>query len=57
MYLHQLEEFICSVEEGRMKHKYDAVSSLESLKVVEALFKSNKTGKKVSIERNEKFSF
>jgi len=57
MYLDQLEEFICSVEEGRMRHKYDAISSLESLKVVDALFKSNKTGKKVSIERNEKFSF
>jgi spore coat polysaccharide biosynthesis protein SpsF len=57
MYLDQLREFVCMVEEGRVKHKYDAQSSLESLKVVEALFKSNKTGKKIDIERSEKFSF
>jgi spore coat polysaccharide biosynthesis protein SpsF len=57
MYIEQLKEFICMVEEGRIKHKYDASSSLESLKVVEALFKSNKTGRRINIERNEKFSF
>ena len=39
--LNELKEFICMVEEGRIRHKYDALSSLESLKVVEALFKSN----------------
>ena len=57
MYIDELKEFICMVEEGRTRHKYDALSSLESLKVVEALFKSNLTGGRVNIVRNEKFSF
>jgi spore coat polysaccharide biosynthesis protein SpsF len=57
MYIEQLKEFICMVEEERVKHKYDASSSLESLKVVEALFESNLTGRRIDIERNEKFSF
>jgi len=57
MYIEQLKEFICMVEEGRVRHKYDALSSLESLKVVEALFKSNSTGRRENIERKEKFSF
>jgi spore coat polysaccharide biosynthesis protein SpsF len=57
MYIVQLREFIRMVEEGRLRHKYDALSSLETLKVVEALFKSNLTGKKIEIERKEKFSF
>ena len=57
MYVDQLKEFVRFVEEGRVKHQYDALSSLESLKVVEAFFKSNKTGRKVNIERNERFSF
>ena len=57
MYIEQLKEFVRMVEEGRTKHGYDALSSLESLKVVEALFKSNLTGRRVDIERNEKFSF
>ena len=57
MYIDQLKEFIRFVEEGRVKHQYDALSSVESLKVVDALFKSNKTGKKVDIEQNKRFSF
>jgi len=57
MYVDQLKEFVRFVEERRVKHQYDALSSLESLKVVEAFFKSNKTGKKVDIVRNERFSF
>ena len=57
MYIEQLKEFIRMVEEGRVRHKYDALSSLESLKVVEALFKSNSTGRRVDIERKENFSF
>ena len=43
--------------EGRIKHKYDALSSLESLKVVDAFVKSNLKGRRIDIERNEKFSF
>ena len=57
MYIDQLKEFICMVEQGRTKHKFDALSSLESLKVVEALFSSNLTGKRVAIDRKERFSF
>ena len=57
MYINQLKEFVCMVEEGRAKHKDDALSSLESLKVVEALFESSISGKRIGIERNEKFSF
>ena len=57
MYIEQMERFIRYVEEGRMKHKFDAQSAIESLKVVEAHFDSSKTGSKVVIERNERFSF
>jgi predicted dehydrogenase len=57
MYVDQLKEFIRFVEEGRVKHQYDALSSVESLRVVDAFFKSNKTGKKVDIEQNKRFSF
>ena len=57
MYINQLKEFVCMVEEGRTKHKNDALSSLESLKVVEALFQSSISGTRVGIERNEKFTF
>ena len=57
MYVDQLKEFIRFVEEGRVKHQYDAISSVESLKVVDAFFKANKSGKKIDIEHNQRFSF
>ena len=57
MYVDQLKEFVRFVEEGRVKHQYDALSSVESLKVVDAFFESNKTGKKIDIEHNKRFSF
>ena len=57
MYVDQLKEFVRFVEEGRVKHQYDALSSVESLKVVDAFFESNNTGKKVEIEQNKRFSF
>ena len=57
MYIDQLNEFVCMVEQGRVRHKYDVLSALETLKVVEALFESNTTGKKVRIDRGENFSF
>jgi spore coat polysaccharide biosynthesis protein SpsF len=57
MYIEQLQKFVSLVEEGRIKHEDDAISSLESLKVVKALFDSNLSGKKEIIERDEKFSF
>ena len=52
-----MSKFVCFVEECRLGHNYDATSSLEGLNVVEALFESNATDKKVAIERNERFSF
>ena len=57
MYIDELKEFVRMVEEGRVKHKFDALSSLESLKVVEGLFKSDETGKRIEIERNERHTF
>jgi spore coat polysaccharide biosynthesis protein SpsF (cytidylyltransferase family)/predicted dehydrogenase len=57
MYIDQIQEFVRFVEERRMKHKFDAISSIESLKVVNAHFESAKIGKKVNIERNERFCF
>lgn len=57
MYLEQIKQFIRYVEEGRMKHRFDIASSTESLKVVEAIFESNKLGKFINIPRNERFTF
>ena len=57
MYINQLKEFIRFVEEGRVKHQYDVISSVESIRVVEAFFKSSRTGNKVAIKQNERFSF
>lgn len=57
MYIEQMKQFVRYVEERRIKHEYDVTSSIESLKVVEALFKSNETSQAVDIERNERFSF
>ena len=50
MYIDQLKEFICMVEEGKINHKYDVSSSIESLKVVEALFESDLIGGRVDIK-------
>ena len=57
MYLEQMEKFIEYVEEGRVKHSFDANSSIESLKVVEALFESHQTGCGMDITRDERFTF
>ena len=57
MYIEQMELFIRYVEEGRVKHKFDIQSSVESLKVVDAHFESNISGRRVEIKRNERFSF
>ena len=56
-YKDQLELFMRFVEEGRLKHQYDASSAIESIGVVEALFQSNSSHKRVNIVRNERFSF
>jgi spore coat polysaccharide biosynthesis protein SpsF len=57
VYEDQLDKFLRFVEEGRLKHQYDANSAIESVKVVEAFIQSNSSGKKVYMERNERFSF
>ena len=57
MYIDQIQEFVRYVEEGRMSHKFDVKTSIESLKVVDAHFKSNLTSTKIEIERKERFSF
>ena len=57
MYIDQVQEFVNYVEEGRMRHKFDVTSSIESLKVVTASFESFKTRQSVKIDRNESFSF
>lgn len=50
MYVEQTRKFIEYVEEGRMKHSYDALSSLDSLRIVEALFVSIEKNKCVKLE-------
>ena len=57
MYIDQMHEFVRYVEERRMIHKFDARSSIESLKVIEAHFESAINGARVEVERNERFSF
>lgn len=57
MYVDQMKKFINYVEEGRVRHQHDASSSIESLKVVEALFESDRLEARVNIARNERFSF
>ena len=56
-YEDQLEKFVRFVEEGRLKHRHDASSAVKTIRVVEALFESNSSGKRVNIVRNERFSF
>jgi len=56
-YVDQMKSFIRFTEEGRLKHRYDAISAIESIQVVEALFESHSSGKKINLDRNERFSF
>ncbi len=57
MYLEQARKFVEYVEEGRMKHPFDALSSLDSLRIVEALFESSEDGKCVEVENKVKTFF
>lgn len=57
MYINQLKRFIDYTEEGRIVHQFDVTSSLESLKVVEAMFESDISATRVNIERNDRFTF
>jgi spore coat polysaccharide biosynthesis protein SpsF len=56
-YIDQLEEFIRFVEEGRVKHKYSAIASIKSLKVVEAFFESSFSDKKIQYTDDSRFTF
>jgi len=56
-YIDQMKMFINYVEEGRLKHSYDIFSGIESLKVIDAFFKSSKNYIRVKIPHNERFSF
>jgi len=57
MYLEQMQQFVEYVEKGRVKNNFDADSSIESLKVVEALFKSHRTGCGININHDKRFTF
>lgn len=57
MYLEQMKMFLSYVEEGRMKHNFDAISSLESIKMVEAMFESDRLASGINIARDERFTF
>ena len=57
MYVEQMREFVRFTEEGRLKHKYDVASSIDSLQVVDALFSASHTGRAVRLDREKRFSF
>jgi predicted dehydrogenase len=56
-YIDQLKEFIGFVEEGRVRHKYSALASIESLKVVDAFFESSLSDKKIYLTDDSRFTF
>ena len=56
-YIDQLKEFIGFVEEGRVRHKYSALASIESLKVVDAFFESSLSDKKIHLTDDSRFTF
>jgi len=56
-YIDQLKEFIEFVEEGRVRHKYSALASIESLKVVDAFFESSLSDKKIHLTNDSRFTF
>jgi spore coat polysaccharide biosynthesis protein SpsF (cytidylyltransferase family)/predicted dehydrogenase len=57
MYLKEVKCFVGYVEECRVKNSFDIESAIESLKLVEALFKSNKEKRVISIPYNKRFEF
>jgi len=57
MYVEQTRKFIEYVEEGRMKHSFDARSSLDSLRIVDALFVSSESNKCVKLVSQKRSFF
>ncbi len=56
-YIEQTRKFVSYVEEGRVKHSFDAQSSLDSLRIVEALFSSSERSTIVKLEKTKKNIF
>ena len=44
-------------EEHRVKNSFDIYNAIETLKLIEALFKSNTEGKVINIPDKKRFSF
>lgn len=57
MYVEQAKKFIDYVEEGRMKHPFDVPDSLDSLRIVEALFEADESGQCVKLKGKTKTFF
>jgi spore coat polysaccharide biosynthesis protein SpsF len=57
MYIQQLKCFIEYVEEGRIRNSHDIQSGIDSLTVVESLFKSDEKKKIIIISKNNQFKF
>jgi len=57
MYVEEMTDFIKLTQEGRVKHDNDAESSIDSLRVVEAIFESSINKKTVKINSDKAFSF
>ena len=55
MYLEQIKYFVNYVEEQRIKHPHDIQGGLDSLWVVESLFKSDIQKKIIKNQNNKKF--
>lgn len=56
-YIDQMMEFVKFTEEGRIVHKYSALASLDSLKVVDAFFESSTSERKVHLVDDSRFTF
>jgi len=57
MYIEEIESFIDYVEENRVRHSFNLESAIESLKLVEALFKSHSEKRVIDIPQNKRFEF
>jgi len=57
MYIDEIKCFLQYVEECRVEHAFDIRSAIESLKLVDALFKSSELKKVIEIPNNKRFKF
>ena len=56
-YVDQLRKFIEYVEEGRVRHSFDAFSSIDSLRIVDSILLSSESNKIVMLEKIKKNIF